>query len=309
MDDAKTTDAGSNRLKKSLGRYGIWSIALRLVNPAQRPELGDAAGELEDLGYRALWLGASPSARHARIVLEETSHAAVATSIQPIWEHEPQDVAKEFAALDEAHPGRFLLGLGVAHASNTERYRRPYSAMVEYLDALDAGGQPAERRLLASLGPKMLKLARDRSAGSIPYLVTPEQAAQAREILGSATLLAPEVKVILETDPDRARTVARLNLENYLMMPNYANNLLRSGFTEDDLADGGSDRLIDALVAWGDEETVRKRLDDFHAAGADHVAVQVIHENPISRKFFVEGQPLEPALREGWRRLAPALLQ
>ncbi|MEU9457013.1 LLM class F420-dependent oxidoreductase [Streptomyces sp. NPDC048277] len=308
MDDVKSTVTAPSALRQSLGRYGIRSIALRLTNPARRPELADAVRELEDIGYRTVWLGASPSMRHARMVLEESARLVVATSIQTIWEQDPADAAKEFAALEAAHPGRFLLGLGVAHAATTGRYLRPYSAMAHYLDALDAGGQPPQRRLLASLGPKMLELARDRSAGSIPYLATAQHTAQAREVLGDGPLLAPEVKVLLETDPDRARTLARLSLSTYLTIPNYANNLLRLGFTEGDLAGGGSDQLIDALVAWGDEERVKRRLDEFFAAGADHVAIQVIHENPLSVRFVLDGQPLEPRLREGWRRLGAALL-
>ncbi|MFG2943535.1 LLM class F420-dependent oxidoreductase [Streptomyces sp. NPDC048282] len=309
MDDVKTAAPRPIRLKESIGRYGLWSIALRVKDPAKRTELNEAATELEELGYRAVWLGGSPSVQHARLVIEETTRLMVGTSILTIWEHEPQDLAQEFAAIEDAHPGRLLLGLGVAHHISTERYHRPYSAMVDYLDALDAKGQPAERRLLAALGPKMLRLAGDRSAGSIPYLVTPEHTAQARRTLGEDPLLAPEVKVVLDTDPDRARTIARLNLQGYLVLPNYTNNLLRSGFTEEDLADGGSDRLIDALVAWGDEGRVKERLDAFLAAGADHVAVQLITEDPIGLKFFVEGQPLDARLREGWRRLADALLR
>lgn len=301
MADTGTPAPGSSNLKRSIGRYGIWSIALRLVDQAERPQLSDALAELEDLGYRMVWPGGSPSIKHARTILEESTQLTAATSVQTIREQQPEDAAKEFAALEDAHPGRFYLGLGVAQASSA-------TAMTDYLDALDAAGLPAERRLLASLGPKMLRLARDRSAGSIPYLTTPEHTARAREILGDGPLLAPEAAVLLETDPDRARTIARLNIGPYMAVPGYANNLLRSGFTEEDLADGGSDRLIDTLVAWGDEERVKKHLDDYFAAGADHVAIQLIHENPTGFRYAVKAQPLEPALLEGWRRLGNALL-
>jgi probable F420-dependent oxidoreductase len=198
--------------------------------------------------------------------------------------------------VDAAHPGRFVLGLGVSHAKLADQYRRPYSALVAYLDALDAAGVPAERRVLAALGPKTLQLSADRAAGAIPYLVTPEHTAQAREILGEAPLLAPEFKVVPETDPTRARALAREALAMYLSLPNYTNSFLRLGFTEDDLADGGSDRLVDALYAWGDEDRIRDRVNAFHEAGADHVAIQVVDDGPR-----------DGLQREAWRRLADLL--
>ncbi|MFI9613660.1 LLM class F420-dependent oxidoreductase [Streptomyces sp. NPDC052023] len=283
-------------LKERVGRYGIWSVGLRAEDPSRRGELTDAAAELEDLGYGAVWLGGNSAARHAALLVGATSRITVGTSIQSIWQYEAKDSAAAFADLEAAHPGRFVLGLGVSHAKLAEQYRRPYSALVTYLDALDAAGVPAERRLLAALGPKTLELSRDRAAGAIPYLVTPEHTAYAREILGEAPLLAPELKVVLERDPDRARGVARDYLAMYLALPNYTNNFLRHGFTEPDLADGGSDRLIDAVFAWGDENSIRERVAAFHAAGADHVALQV-----------VEAGPRETLPREGWRRLAGLL--
>ncbi|MFJ4472472.1 LLM class F420-dependent oxidoreductase [Streptomyces sp. NPDC089424] len=283
-------------LKQRLGRYGIWSTGLRSEDPAARGELTDAAAELEDLGYGALWLGGSPGAQHAAPLIGATSEITVGTSIQSIWQYEAKDSAAAFADLEAAHPGRFVLGLGVSHEKFTQQYRRPYSALVGYLDALDAAGVPAGRRLLAALGPRTLELSRDRSAGAIPYLVTPEHTAYAREILGEAPILAPELKVVLERDPDRARAAARDYLAMYLTLPNYTNNFLRHGFTESDLADGGSDRLIDAVYAWGDEDHIRERVTAFHEAGADHVALQVIGTGP--------GDALP---REEWRRLAALL--
>ncbi|MFE2885596.1 LLM class F420-dependent oxidoreductase [Streptomyces sp. NPDC059272] len=283
-------------LKETVGRYGIWSVGLRNEDPARRGELAEAAAELEQLGFGTVWLGGSSAARHAVPLVEATSTLTVGTSIQSIWQYDAAESAADYAELEAAHPGRFLLGLGVSHAKLADQYRRPYSALVAYLDALDTAGVPADRRLLAALGPKTLELARDRSAGSIPYLVTPEHTAKARAILGETPLLAPELKVVLETDPTRARTVARDYLAMYLVLPNYTNNFLRNGFTESDLTNGGSDRLVDAVFAWGDESSIRTRIDAFLAAGADHVALQI-----------VDGGSREDLPREPWRKLASLL--
>ncbi|MEU9481076.1 LLM class F420-dependent oxidoreductase [Streptomyces sp. NPDC048191] len=283
-------------LKDRIGRYGVWNVGLRAEDPARRGELGEAAAELEELGFGAVWLGGSSAARHAVPLLEATGTLVVGTSIQSIWQYDAEASAAAFAGVDAAHPGRFVLGLGVSHAKLADQYRRPYSALVAYLDALDTAGVPADRRVLAALGPKTLELARDRAAGAVPYLVTPEHTALAREILGDAPLLAPELKVVLETDPGRARSLARDTLAMYLALPNYTNNFLRHGFTEEDLADGGSDRLVDAVFAWGDEDRVRERIGAFQQAGADHVALQVITD--------AERDTLP---REEWRRLASLL--
>ncbi|MDG9720404.1 LLM class F420-dependent oxidoreductase [Streptomyces sp. DH24] len=283
-------------LKESVGRYGVWSAALRSEDPDGRDERAEAAAELEELGFGALWLGGSSSADHAQPLIRATSRITVGTSIQSIWQHDAEASAAAFAELEAAHPGRFALGLGVSHAKLAEQYRRPYSALVAYLDAQDAAGVPADRRVLAALGPKTLELARDRAAGAIPYLVTPEHTAQARGILGEGPLLAPELKVVLEADPARARELARGVLAMYLSLPNYTNNFLRLGFTEDDLTDGGSDRLVDAVFAWGDESRIRDRIATFHAAGADHVALQV-----------VTGTERDTLPRTEWRRLASLL--
>ncbi|MFE2047312.1 LLM class F420-dependent oxidoreductase [Streptomyces sp. NPDC059459] len=282
-------------LKESLGRYGVWSVQLRSGSAAGGTERSEAAAELESLGFGAVWLGGNTSAADAAPLIEATSRIVVGTSIQSIWEHEPAATAASFAELEVAHPGRFLLGLGVSHGPRVEGYNRPYSRMVDYLDALDRAGLRSGHRVLAALGPKMLELSRDRAAGAIPYLVTPEHTAQARERLGEGPLLAPEFKVVLSSDPATARATARAYLARYLSLPNYTRNFLNLGFTEADVADGGSDRLIDAVFAWGDEDTIRTRIDAFLAAGADHVALQVVEDD------------MTVIPHEAWRRLAPLL--
>ncbi len=297
MSDATASSPASSAasLKEAVGRYGVWTIQLRFEEPEGRAERAEAAAELERLGYGAVWLGGNSAARHATPLIEATSRLVVGTSIQSIWEHKASEAAAGFAELEVAHPGRFVLGLGVSHGPRVEGYSRPYSTMVGYLDELDRDGVRPGHRVLAALGPKMLELSRDRAAGAIPYLVTPEHTAEARERLGEGPLLAPELKVVLDADPTGARATARAYLAMYLKLPNYARNFLRLGFTEADLADGGSDRLIDAVFAWGDDTTIRSRIDAFHEAGADHVALQVVEDD--TRQLP----------REGWRRLAALL--
>jgi len=285
-----------------LGTVGIWSSAWTTAFRTQRAsiyeELGDAAAELETLGYGALWLGGSPPLAYARNVLAVTSRIIVATGILSIWEHEATDVAAERAVLERDNPGRFLLGLGVSHPHLTARYAHPHTAMQRYLSALDSAPKPVptEARVLAALGPKMLALSRDRAAGAHPYLVTIEHTEYAREILGRQALLAPELKVVVEPDLDVARATARGFLRRYLEMRNYTANLLRFGFTEDDFADAGSDRLLDAVFALGDVDAIAGRIGAFHKAGADHVAIQVVTDDTHA------------ALpRTAWRTLAGAL--
>jgi probable F420-dependent oxidoreductase len=292
-----------------LGRYGIWSAALRGGGGSDGAEVADAARELEELGYGAVWIGGSSDVASAAALIGATSSLTVATGILSIWDHPAAEVAAEQAALRAAHPGRFLLGLGASHAKLAgAAYRRPYSTMVQYLDTLDAHpaegahagarapSAPADERVLAALGPKMLRLAGDRAAGAHPYLVDAEHTARARAELGDGPLLAPELKVVLESDPGRALAIARETLAFYMELPNYTANFRRLGFGEDDFRDGGSDRLVDAMVAWGDEDRVRRRIDEFFAAGADHLALQVLTGPGES------GLP-----RDGWRRLAGLL--
>ncbi|EFG65727.1 LLM class F420-dependent oxidoreductase, partial [Streptomyces sp. SPB074] len=273
-----------------IGRIGIWNGLLSKGDPIAQ----EATGELEELGYGAVWLGGNSGVTGAAALVAATSRITVANGILNIWEHTAEDVAAEAAAVEEAHPGRYLLGLGASHAPTVKNYHKPYSTMVAYLDTLDAAPRPvpAARRVLAALGPKMLKLAGTRAAGAHPYLVTPQHTAEARDILGPDALLAPEVKVVLSEDAGRARAIGRQALAMYLRLPNYTNNWLRLGFTEEDFRAGGSDRLVDATVVWGSPGTVRSRIAEYHEAGADHVAVQLLDGNPDSLP------------RAGWRELA-----
>lgn len=259
---------------ESLGRVGVWSPAPLWVGAA------DTAAELEELGYGALWLGWSPPGDLAVIdpLLAATRSMVVGTSIVNIWTEPADLVTASYRRIDAAHPGRFVLGLGSSHKSLVEaatgqRYERPYSRLAAYLDELDL---PGARLALAALGPRTLALAAERTLGALPYLVTTEHTARARATMGPDALLVPELHVLLETDPGRAREAARAALAPYLGQPNYLNSWRRLGFTEDDLTGGGSDRLVDALVAWGDEGAVASRVAEHLAAGATQVAVQVV---------------------------------
>lgn len=271
--------------RPQLGRIGIWSS----VFWAQRQDAQQAARELEHLNYGALWFPNGDALfDRVRDLLEATSRIVVATGITNIWQHPAQEVAAFHHTIVQTYPSRFLLGLGVSHAHlvNREeagRYSKPVERMLTYLDELDAAPTPVppEERVLAALGPRMLRIARDRSAGAHPYLVTVEHTRIAREALGAGPLLAPEQAVVLNTDPVQARNIARAHLSRYLQAPNYTNNWLRLGFAPDDVANGGSDRLVDALVAWGDVNTIRERVAEHLRAGADHVCLQVLTENPM----------------------------
>ncbi|MFJ8870070.1 LLM class F420-dependent oxidoreductase [Streptomyces sp. NPDC102473] len=264
----------------AFGRVGIWSSGLHASrrDDAGRKALAEAVAELEDLKYGTLWIGGSPSPEDAAAVVAATRTITVATGILSIWDHSAEEVAARVAAIDAQARGRFVLGLGVSHGPMVPQYTKPYSAMVAYLDALDAATPPlgSGHRVLAALGPKMLKLATDRALGAHPYLVTAEHTAEARDALGPDALLAPELSVVLDTDLDRARTTARDMLSMYLGLPNYTDNLLRLGFSESDFDGGGSVRLLDALFALGDADRVRNRTREYLDAGADHVALQVL---------------------------------
>jgi probable F420-dependent oxidoreductase len=288
-----------------LGGTGIWSGQLRFGDPGEKTA---AAAELEALGYSAIWLPGGAGGAifdDCRTLLDATERIPLATGILNLWMHTPQETAEGHAALTSGFPGRFLLGIGVSHGPLLEmigepgRYTRPLATTAAFLDDLDAATPPVPvgERCLAALGPKMLGLSRDRTAGAHPYLVLPEHTRGAREILGSSALLAPEQAVYLGTDADAARAAARNHLKIYLGLPNYANNWMRSGFTEDDLLDGGSGRLCDALVAWGDEATVARRVHEHHEAGADHVCIQV-----VTAPDDAASMPMDT-----WRALAPAL--
>lgn len=284
----------------AFGRIGIWSSALHgsRVDEAGRKEIAEAVAELEELGYGTLWIGGSPSPDDAAAVVAATRTVTVATGILSIWDHSAKDVAARIAAVEASARGRFVLGLGVSHGPMVPQYTKPYSSMVAYLDALDTANPPvgSGRRVLAALGPKMLRLSADRALGAHPYLVTAEHTAEAREALGPDALLAPELTAVLDTDLARARTTARKMLAMYLQLPNYTDNLLRLGFEESDFDGDGSDRLLDALFALGDTERVKARTQEYLDAGADHVALQVLTAEG--------GGAALP--RAEWRRLAEA---
>ncbi len=262
--------------KPDLGRFGSFG---RGVTPAQ-------AKDIEALGYGSVWVGGSPPAELAWVepILEATTTLQVATGIVNIWSDAAQPVADSFHRIDRAYPGRFLLGIGVGHPEAIAEYRKPYDALVEYLDQLDEYGVPANRRVVAALGPQVLKLSARRSAGAHPYLTTPEHTATARELMGPSAFLAPEHKVVLTTDAEQARAVARKGLPVYFNLANYRNNWRRLGFSEEETTYPGSDRLLDALVAYGTPEAIAARLKEHLDAGADHVPVQILtkDENLVS---------------------------
>jgi probable F420-dependent oxidoreductase len=255
-------------LKLDLGRFGVWLGSIT-------PEL---AGNIESLGYGAAWIGMSPNAdlAWAEPALAQTTSLQLATGIVNIWSAPARAVAQSYQRIESAYPGRFLLGVGVGHSEHTQEYVKPYDALVGYLDELDAAMVPTSRRVLAALGPRVLRLAAERSAGAHPYLTTPEHTAKAREQVGNSVFLAPEHKVVLTTDADEARAIGRKAVDFYLGLSNYVNNWLRLGFTEDDVRRPGSDRLIDAVVAYGTPEAIVQRLNEHLEAGADHVAIQVL---------------------------------
>ena len=258
---------------RRLGRFGVWRSA-SLVTP-------DLATGIERLGFGALWLGSSPAGDliQAEELLDATSTLTVATSIVNMWRDQPEDVAGSFARVQRRHPGRFLLGIGAGHREAAQQYARPYETLARYVDVLLAAGVPRDSLVLAALGPRVLGLARDRAAGAIPYLVPPEHTRRARAVLGPGPLLAPEHKVVLDTDPDRARALGRTRVQRpYLGLVNYTSNLRRLGWSEADLSGAGSDALIDALVAHGSPAEIAGQLIRHLDAGADHVCLQLVTE-------------------------------
>jgi probable F420-dependent oxidoreductase len=276
-------------LRDQLGRFGIWRGAFQVT-----PRL---AAEVEQAGYGALWLGSSPGGDlvQAEELLGATSTLMIGTSIVNMWKDDPHVVARSFARVRAGYPGRFVLGVGAGHREATRQYGRPYETLAAYMDTLLAEGVPREYLVLAALGPKVLRLAAERAAGAIPYLVPPEHTRLAREILGPEPLLAPEHKVVLDPDPARARALGRSRVQRpYLGLVNYTSNLRRLGFSEQDLSGGGSDALIDALVAHGPADQVAAQLSRHFDAGADHVVIQLI-----------TGPDADPV--PGYRELARAL--
>jgi probable F420-dependent oxidoreductase len=287
-----------------LGPTGIWTHALDMQPVARAQEL---VGELESLGYGAVWIPEAvgrEALTSSALLLAGGERIVVATGIANLWARDAMAMAAGHKTITSAYPDRFLLGIGVSHQPAVEglrghTYDRPVATMRAYLDAMDsalyfAAPPPTEPvRVLAALGPKMLALAAEKAAGSHPYFVPPEHTAVARKALGPDRLLLPEQAVVLDPDPTRAREVARAHMATYLTLPNYTNNLRRLGWSEEDLAPPGSDRLVDAIVAWGDEDAVVRRVAEHRAAGADHVCIQVLDAD-------MRALPLE-----GWRRLAP----
>lgn len=257
-------------LKPDLGRFGVW-LAYRSLAP-------ELAAQIESLGYGAAWVGGSPDAELDWVdpALAQTNSLQLATGIVNIWSAPAPVVGQSFERIENAHPGRFLLGIGVGHREHTAEYVKPYDALVDYLDKLDVAMVPNSRRVLAALGPRVLKLAAERSAGAHPYLTTPQHTAKARDQMGGSVFLAPEHKVVLSTDTAEARRIGRDTVDHYLGLSNYVNSWLRMGFSEDDVRKPGSDRLIDSVVAYGTPEAIARRLNEHLEAGADHVAVQVL---------------------------------
>lgn len=290
-----------------LGRIGIWTGVLDAVPSAEAQRV---AGRLEDLGFPTLWIpetvGRDPFVT-ATLLLSATSTLRIATGIANVYARDAVTMANTQRSLEEAFPGRFLLGLGVSHHHLVDRvrhhdYSKPYSKMVEYLEQMDAavfravGPEQRPGTVLAALGPKMLQLAGERASGAHPYFTPVEHTAQARGILGDGPILAPEQMVVLEPDRDKALEIARKGMAVYLRAPNYVNNLKRFGFTDDDMVDGGSERLVEAIVAIGGIDGAIERVQAHLAAGASHVCVQALGANPLA------------VPEEAWRDLATALL-
>ena len=284
-----------------LSGTGIWSGQMRYGDAAT---IADAAAELDELGFDAIWipdvggdvLGA------VETLLRATHESVVATGILNVWMHEPAEVAARRVSWSDDWKRRFVLGLGVSHAPLIDqgqpgRYTKPVTKMIEYLDGLDAAEVPfpVESRVLAALRPRMLGLARDRAAGAHPYFVPPEHVARARGVLGADAVIAVELAVVLDDVPSSARATARRHTAIYVGLSNYTNNLREFGFGDDDFAAQGSDRLVDAIVAWGDIDRIVARTQAMRDAGADHVCVQVI-------------RPDNDMPRAEWRELAAALV-
>jgi probable F420-dependent oxidoreductase len=261
-----------------VGRYGVW-VSGRLW-PTDAGEVAEAAAELESLGFGSVWIGGSPTDELdlPEAILAATSSLVVGTSIVNVWNSDATRLDASHHRLRGQFPGRFYLGLGSGHAPAAEatgqKYLRPLSKLRAFVGSLPT--VPTDELLLAALGPKTLEASREISAGALPYLAPPAHTADARKILGPDRLLIAEQKVVLSADPATARAAGRRIAAPYLRLPNYLNNLRRYGLTDDDFANGGSDRLIDTIVVWGDEEAVRSGVNAHLDAGADQVAVQAV---------------------------------
>jgi probable F420-dependent oxidoreductase len=267
-----------------LGRLGVWTS----YRPFGVERAGEAAKLVEQLGYGTWWLGGSPHVPDVRPILEATSSLAAATGILNVWINDPAETAAADAGVRSDFPGRFMLGIGIGHPEATSDYTRPLTSMRKFLDGLDASPTPppVDGRCLAALRPKMIELARERTAGVHSYFVPVEHTRSARERLGPGKLLAPEVACVVDTDTERARAVAREYASLYLGLRNYTQNLLDLGFGEDDIADGGSDRLIDAIIPQGSAEQIAEVVQEHFEAGADHVCLQPLGEQGIPRQSW-----------------------
>jgi len=289
-----------------LGPVGVW---LGVLRPAPVDQERAAARRIEELGYGSIWtgegIGGKEAFAHQAILLAATDRIVTGTGIANVWARHPAAMQGGAATLGAGYPGRFILGVGISHAPMVDRsgqaYEKPLAHMTRYLDGMDAAVADAPAtdvpvpRLLAALRPRMLELARDRADGAHPYFVPASHTPLAREALGPGKLLIPEQAVVLSTDPDQARRIARGHMQVYLQLPNYVNNLKRLGYTDEDISAGGSDRLVDAIVAWGDEAAIAARVREHRDAGADHVLLQPLGD-------------LAAAVRQ-LEELAPAVLE
>lgn len=269
-----------------LGKYGMWKRT-----PDVTPEL---AKEAERLGYGAIWMGGSPPGHLEEVerILEATESIPVVTGIINMWRADADTVAQAYHRVTDRHLDRFLLGLGIGHPESVKDYRRPLQVMGDYLDVLDQAGVPRERVVLAALGPKALTLSAERTAGAHPYLTTPRHTKEARRVMGEGPLLAPEQKVVLHSDPAEALALGRSEVSRYLRLVNYRTNLLREGWGDADVSGDGSDRLVDELCLHGTAEEVAAGIRGHVEAGADHVGIQVLGDQPL----------------QGYRALAEVLL-
>jgi len=262
-------------MRIELGRFGVWRRQ-GAISP-------DQAQVAEELGYGAIWVGGSPPADLVEIerLLAATGRIPVATGIVNMWRGEPAVAAGSYHRVEQAHPDRFVLGVGIGHPEATEEFARPLDKINDYLDRLEAAGVASDRVVLAALGPKVLKVAAERTAGAHPYLTSPRHTEMARKALGPEPLLAPTQLVVFEPDASPARAIARAFVARYLGLSNYRRNLLRDGWRETDLDNGGSDQFIDTLFLHGDAEEIAGGIDAHLEAGADHVAIYVVGHDPV----------------------------
>lgn len=298
---------GGRTLAARLGRVGVWSFALQRLTASAT---GEAMQAFEAAGYPTVWipesLGSKEVFAHSGILLRASRNAIVAPGIASIYARDPMAMANGARSLAEAYPGRFVLGIGVSHAPSVAMrggdYGKPIETMAAYLDGMAAAAwagpelQEPVPLVLAALGPRMLELAAERADGAHPYFVPVEHTPGARDALGAEPCLAVEQTAVLSTDADTARRIGRAFAKHYLALPNYANNLRRLGWSDADIANDGSDRLIDAVIAWGDVDAIVARVKAHLDAGADHVCVQLRAESSA-----------DPAV-DGFRELAAGLL-